>query len=110
MRCLQRYRALVLIEGIRSREGGVEITNGEERPHNNLDFLLIGNRLDQRTRLTSIHHWTPWRQSSVWGLISASPLLRTAHEPVPGYLGDMRFGHKQFSAAQLCSFTKALRA
>ncbi|GAB4455777.1 MAG: hypothetical protein OHK0029_12430 [Armatimonadaceae bacterium] len=38
-------RCLALIGGYGRGEGGVETTaSGEERPHNNLDFLLIGNR------------------------------------------------------------------
>ncbi|BBM86906.1 hypothetical protein [Candidatus Uabimicrobium amorphum] len=35
------YVALVLIGGYGRGEGGVEIQGGEERPHNNFDFLLL---------------------------------------------------------------------
>ena len=35
------YRALVMIGGYGRGEGGVQIVDGVERPHNNLDFLLI---------------------------------------------------------------------
>lgn len=35
------YRALVMMGGYGRGEGGVEIVDGQERPHNNVDFLLI---------------------------------------------------------------------
>ena len=35
------WRALVLMGGYGRGEGGVEVIDGVERPHNNLDFLLI---------------------------------------------------------------------
>ena len=34
------YQALVLLGGYGRGEGGVEIRDGESRPHNNLDLLL----------------------------------------------------------------------
>ena len=34
------YRALLLIGGYGRGEGGVEVRDGAEHPHNNLDFLL----------------------------------------------------------------------
>jgi len=37
------YRALLMIGGYGRGEGGVVVVNGEERPHNNIDFLLIAN-------------------------------------------------------------------
>ena len=36
-----QYRALVLIGGYGRGEGGIEIRDGGEHPHNNLDFLLV---------------------------------------------------------------------
>ena len=38
----EEYRAVVLLGGYGRGEGGVELRDGEERPHNNLDFLVIG--------------------------------------------------------------------
>ena len=37
----EEYVALILLGGFGRGEGGVVVVNGEERPHNNLDFLLI---------------------------------------------------------------------
>ncbi len=43
------YRALVVIGGYGRGEGGVERIAGEERPHNNIDFLLIAETARPRT-------------------------------------------------------------
>lgn len=39
--CEENYEALILIGGYGRGEGGVEIKNGVEKPHNNFDFLLL---------------------------------------------------------------------
>lgn len=37
----EEFRAVILIGGYGRGEGGVEIVDGRERPHNNFDFLVI---------------------------------------------------------------------
>lgn len=44
----KEYRALLMIGGYGRGEGGVVRVNGEERPHNNLDFLLVVGTLSQK--------------------------------------------------------------
>ncbi len=95
----REYRALVVLGGYGRGEGGVEIVDGQERPHNNLDFMLIaetGNpkRLQElRQRLVGL--FAPIMEKydieidlsvvSVWKL-RFSPSLIIWY--------DMRFGHK----------------
>ena len=47
------YRALVLLGGYGRGEGGVETRDGMQRPHNNLDFMLI------------THNVPAWRQEEM---------------------------------------------
>lgn len=94
-----RYHALVLIGGYGRGEGGVEMRGGVERPHNNLDFLLITRdldaaesaalnaRLDKRLALKENEQGIGLDVS----LVAASK-LRYAPCLVMWY--DMRFGHK----------------
>jgi hypothetical protein len=93
------YRALVMIGGYGRGEGGVEVVDGVERPHNNVDFLMIaetarsGELLVLRERL--LNALLPVMQQyaieidlsvvSVWKL-RLSPALIIWY--------DMRFGHK----------------
>jgi len=94
-----RYRALVLIGGYGRGEGGVELRDGEERPHNNLDFLLIGKgsgpgcKAPEKGRLSLALE--PLRVRHDVGIdigvvsetaLKASPCLVMWH--------DMRFGHR----------------
>lgn len=39
------YKAIILIGGYGRGEGGVVLSNGKEKAHNNLDFLIISNEL-----------------------------------------------------------------
>ncbi len=94
-----RFRALVLIGGYGRGEGGVELRDGEERPHNNLDFLLIskgsgpGCKAPEKDRLSLALE--PLRVRHDVGIdigvvsetaLKASPCLVMWH--------DMRFGHR----------------
>lgn len=92
-------RSMVLFGGYGKGEGGVEIVDGVERPHNNLDFLIIlqpGCRQDpagikarvgEAMEPLSRNHGLAFDLS----VISASK-LRTAPSLVMWY--DMRYGHK----------------
>ena len=108
------YRALIMMGGYGRGEGGVEIVGGEERPHNNFDFLLISESARPskqavlRQRLYDI--FTPVMQKydieidlsviSTWKL-RFSPTLIIWYETRFGHktiLGDDRFvpGLKHF--------------
>lgn len=92
-------RALVLIGGYGRGEGGVEVLDGIERPHNNLDFLLITERgggealsalkscLDERLKPLEECHGV----GIDLGVIPAAKLRRG---PCLVMWYDMRFGHK----------------
>jgi hypothetical protein len=94
-----QYRAMILIGGYGRGEGGVEIVDGEERPHNNLDFLALTHNLssqDQsRLKKQLDEELLPLIQAYEIGMdvsfISASRLL---HSPCLVMWYDMRFGHK----------------
>ena len=87
--------ALVLIGGYGRGEGGVEVVNGLERPHNNLDFLLITRSPSKELQHTLDAALDPLRLqhgvgmdlslTSPWKLQNSAPLL---------VWYDMRFGHK----------------
>ena len=93
------YQALTLLGGYGRGEGGVELREGVEHPHNNLDFLLITHGLStaQESRRSDQIDRTmaPLRERHElgidFGLISDSTLWR-APSLVMWY--DMRFGHK----------------
>lgn len=88
--------ALVLLGGYGRREGGVEVTNGRELPHNNLDFLLVLRRGDPEVlrRRLDARLLGVARASGIGidlGVMTASA-LRHADCRVMWY--DMRHGHK----------------
>lgn len=87
--------ALLLIGGYGRGEGGVETVDGVERPHNNLDFLLIARspqpglqeRLDQALE--------PIRSAHGLGIdLSLTTPRRLWTSPPLILWHDMRFGHK----------------
>lgn len=93
------YRALVLLGGYGRGEGGVETRDGLERPHNNLDFMLITHNVPAwrqeemktalRKRLDALVH--------AYGVDMDLSVTSTAHlarTPCLVMWYDMRFGHK----------------
>ncbi|WP_224242671.1 hypothetical protein [Hyalangium gracile] len=89
-------RALALIGGYGRGEGGVDRSGGSERPHNNLDFLLVTDRTI-RPGLKELldRSLEPLRQQHAVGLdlgIVTARALRRAPCLVMWY--DMRYGHK----------------
>lgn len=94
-----RFRALALIGGYGRGEGGVEVVDGCERPHNNLDFLLILNagspaeraavkqEMDELLKTLSVKH----SLGLDLGIVTV-PQLMHSDSLVMWY--DMRFGHK----------------
>jgi hypothetical protein len=92
----EALRTLALIGGYGRGEGGVERTGGSERPHNNLDFLLVAEgpvRPELKPLLDDALE--PLRRQSGVGLdlgIVTARALRRAPCLVMWY--DMRFGHK----------------
>jgi len=94
-----QYRAIILIGGYGRGEGGVEIVNGVERPHNNLDFLVLTHNLsthDQsqlKKRLDE--ELLPLTQAYEIGMdVSFISAARLQHSPCLVMWYDMRFGHK----------------
>ncbi len=106
-----QYEALVLLGGYGRGEGGVEIREGRQRPHNNLDFLLVTRNLGT-TKQAQLKHridnaLVPLRRHHGIGIdlgIISAFKLRTAPSLVMWY--DMRFGHKTVLGCQ--SFVQSL--
>jgi hypothetical protein len=89
-------RALALIGGYGRGEGGVDRSGGSERPHNNLDFLLVTDRTIRPGLKELLDHCLePLRRQYGVGLdlgIVTARALRRAPCLVMWY--DMRYGHK----------------
>ena len=94
-----QFRALVMLGGYGRGEGGVEVAGGGEKPHNNLDFLLITRGLgagemarlkgELDDRLVPMGH-----REGIGidlGVIDADKLRRS---PCLVMWYDMRWGHK----------------
>ena len=94
-----KYRALVLIGGYGRGEGGVEMSAGVQKPHNNLDFLLIlndsaaGEAGEIKKQIDAILYDLAGKRGLgmdlgiiTTGKLRSSPCLVMWH--------DMRFGHK----------------
>ena len=92
------WRAVVLMGGYGRGEGGVEVTDGVEKPHNNLDFLLIttGQWTSETEKLRRAlgDALRPLSEEAGIGIdagaISDSALKRA---PCRIMWYDMRFGH-----------------
>ncbi len=93
------YKALVLIGGYGRGEGGVETVDGTERPHNNLDFLLItreyvGQRDKDIKRMVD-EKLQPLVQQYGLGIdFSTIPATELESAPCLVMWYDMRYGHK----------------
>lgn len=92
-------RSVVLFGGYGRGEGGVEVTGEGERPHNNLDFLVItrgsGDRKHAALRKRLLHDLEPLSEVHGIGIdvgfMSARCLVRS---PCRVMWYDMRHGHK----------------
>lgn len=93
------YRTMILLGGYGRGEGGIERIDGVERPHNNLDFLMItrpGVRQDPvklKRRIDDL--FRPIVEEHGVGIdtgVISEWKLRTS--PVLVMWFDMRFGHK----------------
>lgn len=93
------WRALVLMGGYGRGEGGVEVTDGVEKPHNNLDFLLIttGSWVRETEKLRRIlgEALQPLAEKAGIG-IDAGAISDRALQNAPCRVMwyDMRFGHQ----------------
>jgi len=95
----EKYKALVLLGGYGRGEGGVLIENGKEKPHNNFDFILITENLnehDQYQLKTKIDELMISIEEKIdlvidFNIISRSKLTNS---PCRMIWYDMRFGHK----------------
>ena len=95
----EKLRALILLGGYGRGEGGVVVVDGQERPHNNLDFLLITRHVPARER----GQWKERIDAAIEPLIERYGIgLETGVVPAEGLRRypclvmwyDMRFGHK----------------
>jgi len=92
-------RAMVLIGGYGRGEGGVLVTEQGERPHNNLDFLVITRALSQekqqelKAQLQEVL-LVPAQKYGVEFDVSMINESRLRRSPSLVMWYDMRFGHK----------------
>jgi len=92
-------RALVLIGGYGRGEGGVEIVDGQERPHNNLDLLLITNDLSpaEQGRLKEEFQEALVPLTQTYGIeivVGTTTVSKLGDSPSLVMWYDMRFGHR----------------
>jgi len=92
-------RAMVLLGGYGRGEGGVVTTDDGERPHNNLDFLIITRALSQekqqevKARLQEVL-LVPAQKYGVEFDVSVINESKLRRSPSLVMWYDMRFGHK----------------
>jgi len=92
-------RAMVLLGGYGRGEGGVVVTDDGERPHNNLDFLVITHSVsqaDQERLKTSVQEAVqPLEQAyAIEFDVAAIDEAKLRRSPSLVMWYDMRFGHK----------------
>lgn len=93
------YKAVLLIGGYGRGEGGVERRDGQELPHNNLDFLMLAQNqnAEQRAKLKQAvdARLRPIAEREGLGLdFGIVPVDTLRHSPCLVMWYDMRFGHK----------------
>ncbi len=92
----ESYRSVILIGGYGRGEGGVQVIDGSERPHNNLDFMVItrpGFATDLYPRMRECV--AQFAQDAGLGIdISFIEEQRLVQSPCLVMWYDMRFGHK----------------
>ena len=94
-----RFDALVLLGGYGRGEGGVEIRDGRERPHNNFDLLLVtrrgGPREREDIRRLVLDGLKPIAEAHGLAIdlgVVSRDALRFSAPTIMWY--DVRFGHK----------------
>jgi hypothetical protein len=92
------YRTLIMMGGYGRGEGGVDRRSGAERPHNNIDLLLVttglgGRDAELKRRLEGAI--APLAAQAGIGIdVGTVPHLRLAWAPCRIIWYDTRFGHK----------------
>ncbi|WP_372369495.1 hypothetical protein [Candidatus Uabimicrobium sp. HlEnr_7] len=101
----KNYRALILIGGYGRGEGGVEIQNGVQKPHNNFDFLLLTKNLSDNQKLKNaldsavVPLVKKYDIGMDIGMIDYQKLRRSSRLVM---WHDMYFGHKVILGAEDC--------
>lgn len=95
----REVRALILMGGYGRGEGGVVVSEGKGRPHNNLDFLLIGNDLRDSAQEHLMRQFRERvapliRKYDVQIELSGTTARKLVHAPSLVMWYDMRYGHK----------------
>jgi hypothetical protein len=93
------YEALIMLGGYGRGEGGVVIENGEEKPHNNFDFILISKNkndyMNEELKKKLMFQISEKSQKLNIGIdisVISAKKLQNAECRIIWY--DMRFGHK----------------